>query len=85
VRVTPFFLSVVSRNSVFDFWNRIRVWPSQDIVIANIVWYMAYKEGVGWGAYIAHAKACNSIATGQALQVGGGNKRMIDSRNKALK
>jgi len=46
---------------------------------------MAYKEGVGWGAYIAHAKACNSIATGQALQVGGGNKRMIDSRNKALK
>ena len=48
------------------------------------VWYMAYTGGVGWGAYIAQ-KSCNSIAIGQALQVGGGNKRMIDSHNKAWK
>jgi len=60
-------------------------WPSQDIAITNSVWYMAYKGWVGWGAYIAQ-KSCTSIAISQVLQVGGGgNKRMIDSHNKALK
>jgi len=40
--------------------------------------------GVGGGAYIAQW-LCNSIAIGQALHVGKGNERMIDSHNKALK
>jgi len=28
-------------------------WPLHDIVIANIVWCIAYKGGIGGGAYIA--------------------------------
>jgi len=28
-------------------------WPLHDIAIISIVWYMAYKRGVGGGAYIA--------------------------------
>jgi len=45
---------------------------------------MAYKGGVGGGAYIAQW-SCNSIAIGKALQVEGGDKRMMDYHNKALK
>jgi len=41
----------------------ITPWPLHDIAIANIVWSMAYKRGVGGGAYIAQW-SCNSIATG---------------------
>jgi len=40
--------------------------------------------GIGEGVYIAQW-SCNSIAIGWGLQVGRGNKRMIDSNNKALK
>ena len=58
--------------------------PLHDIAITNIVWCMAYKKDVGRRAYIAQW-SCNSIAIGQALQVRGGNKRMIDSHNKAVK
>ena len=38
-------------------------WSLQDIAITDIVWCMAYKGRVGWGAYIAQ-KPCNSIAIG---------------------
>ena len=38
-------------------------WPSHDVVIANIVWCMAYTRGLGGGAYITKW-ACNSIAIG---------------------
>jgi len=36
------------------------------------------------GAYVAQW-SCNSTAIGEALQVEGVNRRMIDSHNKALK
>ena len=58
------------------------VWPLHDIAITNIVWYMAYTGRDGGRAYIARW-SCDSIIIGKALQVGGGNKRMIDSHNKA--
>jgi len=45
---------------------------------------MAYKRGVRGASYIAQ-QTCNSIAIVRALQVGGGNKWMIDSYTKALK
>jgi len=45
--------------------------PLHDVTITTVVWCMAYKRGVGAGAYIAKW-ACNSIAIGLALQVGGG-------------
>jgi len=64
--------------------TRVEVWPLHDIAIANIVGCIAYTRWVGGGAYIAKW-ACNSIAIGYGLQVGGGNKRMTDSYNKALK
>ena len=48
-------------------------WPSHYIAIANIVWCMAFKEGVGGGASSAQ-RPCNNIAIGYALQVGGVNK-----------
>jgi len=56
-------------------------WPLHDIVIANIIWCMAYTgqgESVGGGAYIA--KYCNRVGFARG---GRGNKRMIDSHNKA--
>jgi len=45
------------------------------------VWHS--KEGSVWGACIAQW-SCNSIAIGYALQVGGVNKRMVDSHDEAL-
>jgi len=56
-------------------------WPLHDIAIANIVWCMAFKGGVGGGACIAQW-SCNSIELGYALQVGGVNKRMMDSHDR---
>ena len=38
-------------------------WPLHDIAITNIVWFTAYKRGVGKRAYIAQWP-CNSIAIG---------------------
>jgi len=45
-------------------------WPLHDIAIINVVWCMAYKGRVGDGAYVAQW-ACDSIAIGSVLQVGG--------------
>jgi len=73
--VTPFMLRRV---------NELTGWPLHDIAITNIVWFAAYKRGVGKRAYIAQW-SCNSIAIGWALQVGWGDTRMVDSHNKALK
>ena len=55
----------------------------KDIVITNIVWWMAYKRRVGERACIAQW-SCNSICNRVSFAAGGGNKRMIDSHNKAL-
>jgi len=41
----------------------VRSWPLHNIAVTNSVWCMAYKGGVGWGAYIAQ-KLCNSITMG---------------------
>jgi len=62
----------------------ICIWPLRDIAITTIVWFTAYKRGVGKRAYIAQW-ACSSIAIGSALQVGWGDTRMMDTHNKALK
>jgi len=40
-----------------------RSWPLHDITITNIVWFTAYKRGVGKRAYSAQW-SCNSIAIG---------------------
>jgi len=58
------------------------VW--HDIVIANIVWCMAYNREVEGGSCIAH-RSCNSIATVWAMQVGGRNASTIDSCANDLK
>jgi len=55
-------------------------WPLHDNTIANIVWYMAFKRGVGGGGACIAQLPCNSIAIGYALQVGGVNK----SHDRAL-
>jgi len=54
------------------------LWSLHDIAIANIVWCMAFKGGVGGGACIAQW-LCSSIAIRYALQMEGVNKRMVDS------
>jgi len=48
-------------------------WHLHDIAIANIVWCMAFKGGVGGGACIARW-ACNSIAIRYACRWGGQQK-----------
>ena len=68
-------------RTVFLPWAR--AWPLHNIAITDIVWCMASNGGVGGGAYIAQWP-CISIAIGQALHVGKGNERKIDSHNKAL-
>jgi len=55
-----------------------------DIAITNIVWWMAFQREVGGWSYIAQ-QSCNSIAIVYAMQVGGGNKRRIDSCRNASK
>jgi len=59
-------------------------WPLHDIAIINIVWRMAYKEGVGGGYYIPQ-QSRNRIVIVWAMQVGEGNQRMIDSCIRASK
>jgi len=54
------------------------IWPLRDIAITNGVWCMAYKRRVGRALHIAQWRF-NSIALVRAMQVGGGNKRMIDA------
>ena len=39
------------------------LWHLHDIAITNIVWFTAYKRGVGKRAYIAQW-SCNSIVIG---------------------
>ena len=53
-------------------------WPLHDIVITNIVWCMAYKGRVAGRSYIAQ-KSRNSIAVVWVMQMGGGNKGILDS------
>jgi len=55
-----------------------RFLPLHDIVITNIVWCMAYTGKVGGRSYIAQ-KSRNSIAVVWVLQMGWGNKGMIDA------
>jgi len=59
-------------------------WPLHDIAITNIAWCMAYKRGVG-GASKSAQWACISIAIVRAMQVEGGNTRIIDSCTKSSK
>ena len=42
---------------------KVKSWTLHHIAITNSVWCMAYKGGVGLGAYLAQ-KSCNSIAMG---------------------
>ena len=52
--------------------------------MTNMVWCMTYKRG-GRGASYSAQWTCNLIAIVRAMQVGGGNKRIIDSFTKASK
>ena len=63
--------------------RRVEPWPLHDIAIANSAWCMTFKGGVGGGTCIGQW-SCNCVAIGYALQVGGGNKGMIDTHDKAL-
>jgi len=63
-------------------WGGGGLYTILPLPILYTVWHT--KGGVGRGAYITQG-SCNSIAIGYALQVGGNNKRMIGSHNKALK
>jgi len=57
--------------------------PLHDIAMHYIVWCMVYKRGVGGGGVhceMGVQKYCNRVG----FASGGGNKRMIDSQNKAL-
>ena len=62
-------------------YDLARGWPLHDIAGTNIVRCMAYKKGVGGGAYIAQW-SCNRVSFASG---GGGSKRTIDSHHKALK
>jgi len=53
-------------------------WLLHDIVITNIVWCMACKGRVGERSYNAQ-RSRNSISVMRVMQMGGGNKGMIDS------
>ena len=56
----------------FTLWGaQARVWPLHDFDITHISWCMAYRGGVGGGAYSAQ-RPCNSITIEWMLQVGGG-------------
>jgi len=59
-------------------------WPSHDIVMNNIVSRIAYKPEVGGESFTVQY-ACTSIAPGRAVQVGGGDERMVDSCTTASK
>ena len=52
----------------------VRGWPSRNIAITNVVWCVAYKRGVGGGAYIAQW-SCNSIPIGLSFAGGGGQHK----------
>jgi len=52
--------------------------PLHNIVITNFVRCIAYKERVGERSYIAQ-KSRTSIALVLVMQMGGGNKGMIDA------
>jgi len=62
--------------------GNIGLYPILPSPILYGVWHK--KGGSVGGAYIAQW-SCNSIAIGHAMQVGGGHKRMMYSRNKSLK
>jgi len=68
------------------FYNKAMTWSIHDIVVTNIVWCIAYKPEVGRGTvHCPIIVQYNSIAPGWAMQVGGGNKRMVDSCTTASK
>jgi len=64
IRIHLYLLNPKERKSGHDAKAAARllarqVWLSHDIAVANIVWCMAYKRGVGERSCIAH-KSCNS-------------------------
>jgi len=76
--------SICSRDWWFSALERVEYWPLHDIVITDIVWCIAYKREVGRGVLYSPV-IVNSIAPGWAMQVGGGNERMVDSCTIASK
>ena len=61
-----------------------RGWPLHDIVITNIVLCMAYTGGGGGGRRTLRNRRA-IVAIVRAMQVGGDNRRRIDSCTKASK
>jgi len=63
----------------------VATWPLHDIAITNILWCMAYKRGFGGGGVYCAMVVQQYCSSARAMQVGGGNKRMVDLCPKASK